>query len=227
MDLELARMGVVYLHLIACCVALGVVFMSDIGMIQRLLGPRSADELHPQHFADLQKTVSRALWALWITGLALVSVDVLAKGLETLGNPKLQAKIAIVCLLTINGALLHRYVLPAMQKSGSLMGLTFSHRMLAVFTGSVSGVSWFYAALLGVGRPLNWKYSLLEILAAYPLLIGGGFVTMVFLTAWAEYRESALGRGFQPTVMADSAHGVSAANSAYGGSQPSLRLARP
>jgi hypothetical protein len=35
---------------------------------------------------------------------------------------------------------------------------------------------------------LNWKYSLLEILAAYFVLIAGAFLSMVALTAWAKYR---------------------------------------
>jgi ABC-type phosphate transport system permease subunit len=51
-------------------------------------------------------------------------------------------------------------------------------------------VSWFYAAMLGVGRPLAWKYSLVELLAAYPVLIVGGFGAMVLLTAWAKNKDA-------------------------------------
>jgi hypothetical protein len=43
--------------------------------------------------------------------------------------------------------------------------------------------------MLGVGRPLSWKYSLTEILAAYPVLIIGGFMVMALLTQWAKNRE--------------------------------------
>ncbi|MNF09422.1 hypothetical protein D3C80_2100810 [compost metagenome] len=42
--------------------------------------------------------------------------------------------------------------------------------------------------MLGVGRPLNWKYSLTEILAAYPALIVGGFAGLMLLLAWARHR---------------------------------------
>jgi hypothetical protein len=86
----------------------------------------------------------------------------------------------------MNGCVLHKYVLPLMQKAGSLLNLSFTQRMCATFAGALSGVSWFYAAMLGIGRPLNWKYSLLEILAAYPVLIVGGFVSMAMLTAWSQ-----------------------------------------
>jgi len=113
-------------------------------------------------------------------------------------NPKLQAKIGIVVLLTFNGFLLHSAVLPALKKAGSILKLSFNLRMLALFSGALSGVSWFYAAMLGVGRPLAWKYSLVELLAAYPVLIVGGFGMMVLLTVWAK-NKNAEGRMEQRT----------------------------
>jgi len=103
-------------------------------------------------------------------------------------------------LLTLNGFVLHHYVLPLVQKAGSLLRLSFSQRMLAIFSGSVSGVSWFYAAMLGIGRPLNWKYSLGEILAAYPVLIAGGFVFMLVLTALAQYKSEGGIKAFHTTL---------------------------
>jgi hypothetical protein len=201
MTSELTRMGIVFLHLIACCVAIGLVFMSDLDMVKRLLQPGS-DTVDTAHMESLHRTVSRALIALWLTGIALVSLDVLLKGAGTLANPKLQSKIAMVCLLTLNGLVLQRQVLPFLRKAGCLMRLTFSRRMLALFIGSVSGVSWFYAALLGVGRPLNWKYTLPEILAAYPVMVVGGFVGMLALTAWTEHhgrRAESESRGVEPS----------------------------
>ncbi|EJM62282.1 hypothetical protein PMI28_00507, partial [Pseudomonas sp. GM48] len=35
-----------------------------------------------------------------------------------------------------------------------------------------------------------WKYSLVELLAAYPFLIVGGFGMMVLLTAWAKSKDT-------------------------------------
>lgn len=191
MTIEFTRMAVLYLHLIACCVAIGLVLTSDIAMVKQLFRADPREKLDSKHLADLQKTVSLALLALWITGVGIISLDILLKGMEYLGNPKLQAKIAIVCFLTLNGLVLHNYVLPLMQKAGSLLKLSFNQRMVAIFAGALSGVSWFYAAMLGIGRPLNWKYSLFEILAAYPVLIIGGFASMLLLTAWSQRKENA------------------------------------
>ena len=194
MEFEFTRMGVVYLHLIACCVAIGLVLMSDVAMVKQLIKADPTERLDSRHLSDLQKTVSRALLALWITGAAIIALDASIKGWGYFANPKLQAKVAIVMLLTLNGFALHKYVLPLMQKAGSLLKLSFNQRMLAIFAGAVSGVSWFYAAMLGIGRPLNWKYSLGDNLAAYPVLIAGGFVSMVLLTAWSQYKANSHAR---------------------------------
>ncbi|WP_041474839.1 hypothetical protein [Pseudomonas sp. UW4] len=187
---EYVRLGVVYFHLIACCVAVGLVLTSDIAMVKQLLKGDASGHHDDAHMESLQKTVSLALVALWITGIGIVGIDYAGKGMEYFLNPKLQAKIGIVVLLTFNGFLLHSAVLPALKKAGSLLKLSFSLRMLALFSGALSAVSWFYAAMLGVGRPLAWKYSLVELLAAYPVLIVGGFGMMVLLTAWAKDRDT-------------------------------------
>jgi hypothetical protein len=198
-------MAIVYLHLIACCVAIGLVLTSDIAMVKQLFRADPAEKLDGDHMKGLQTIVSRALLALWITGAGIIALDVSLKGLEYFGNPKLQAKIAIVCFLTLNGLVLHNYVLPLMLKAGSLLKLSFNQRMLAIFAGALSGVSWFYAAMLGIGKPLNWKYSLVEILAAYPVLIVGGFASMLLLTAWSKHKSS-IDRGMASSTKNDTKH---------------------
>ena len=186
--MEFVRMGVVYIHLIACCVAISRVLSSDISMVRRLFDTDPGTIHDQSHLPELQRSVTLALAALWITGIAIISLDGWSQGLLYFMNPKLQAKIGIVLLLTLNGAVLHTSVLPAMQKAGSLLNLPLQARMAAIFAGVISAVSWFFAAMLGIGRPLNWKYSLFEILAAFPVLIAFGFVTMLLITALAKSR---------------------------------------
>jgi hypothetical protein len=132
--------------------------------------------------------VGISLIALWISGIAIIALDASSAGMQYFMNPKLQAKISIVVLLTLNGMVLHNSILPALQKTGSLLKLSANMRHLAIFSGALSGVSWFYAALLGVGRPLAWKYSLVELTVAYPLMIIGGTLAMVALTNWSMNR---------------------------------------
>ncbi len=202
MQFEFTRMAIVFVHLIACCVALGLVVMSDIAMVKQLLKADPAQELDARHMTGLHTTVTRALAVLWFTGAAIIALDLTANGAGYLANPKIQAKVAIVALLTINGYALHKYVLPLICSAGSLLKLSFDRRLFAIFAGAVSGVSWFYAAMLGIGRPLNWKYSLLEILAAYPVLIAGGFFSLVLLTAWSQHRVKNETRDFEDASFA-------------------------
>lgn len=186
---EAFRLGIVYIHLIACCVAIGLVFTSDVTFVSRLL--KGDSRYDSEHLAVLQKTVSVALATLWITGLVIVVRDASLSGWSYYLNPKIQAKVLIVCLLTLNGFLLHSAVLPSLKKAGELLKLSPARSVLAAFAGAVSAVSWFYAAMLGVGRPLNWKYSLSELLAMYPVFIAAGFVAMLLFTAWAKHRITA------------------------------------
>ncbi len=185
-SMEFLRLGVVYIHLLACCVAIGLVFASDAAMVKDLLKGRVSSGHDNEHMASLQKSVANALIFLWVTGAAVIGIDYLEKGMTYFANPKLQAKVIIVLLLTFNGMLLHRYVLPAMLKAGSLLDLQVNVRMFALFSGAL-----LYAAMLGVGRPLAWKYSLTELLMAYPVLIVLGFAMMVALTQWARKRNAA------------------------------------
>jgi hypothetical protein len=201
MDLELTRLAVLYVHLIACCVAIGMILTSDVAMVRALAKGDAGPGRQDAHLHSLQVTVSRALLALWLTGIAIIALDVWEKGQIYFDNPKLQAKITIVCLLTLNGMLLHRYVLPAMAYAGSLLSMSFNARLLAVFAGAVSGVSWMYAAMLGVGRPLAWKYTLAELMAAYPLLIAAGFVSMTMLTLWSRHHERTRAPMFEVTGL--------------------------
>lgn len=189
-SMELLRLGVVYVHLVACCVAIGLVLTSDIAMVRDLLKKKCFTGHDNAHMENLQKSVIVALVALWISGIAVVGIDYLDKGMDYFLNPKLQAKVIIVLLLSYNGVLLHRLVLPALQKAGSLLDLGLSARLLALFCGALSAVSWMYAAMLGVGRPLAWKYSLSELLLAYPVLIVLGFLAMLVLTQRAKRQDT-------------------------------------
>jgi hypothetical protein len=199
--MEFIRLAVLYVHLIACCVAIGLVLTHDIAMVKALLQGKGPAPEDPHALETLQSTVALALAALWVTGVAIVALDASVKGWAYFGNPKLQAKIGLVLLLTANGVLLHQTVLPMLQKAGSLLQLNFDQRLLAVFAGAVSGVTWFYAAFMGVARPLAWKFSLLELLGAYPVLLLGGFSSMLALTFWAKARDDHRNRFYLDTRL--------------------------
>ena len=196
MELEFFRLAFVYGHLIACSLAIGTILISDFAAVRQLVfgDPYKGEDL--KHLQSLQKTVTFALVALWISGAVIVSVDVAGKGLSYFDNPKMQAKIIIVCLLTLNGILLHNTVLPLMKKAKNLFNLSSVQRTFALFTGTFSATSWFYAAFLGVGRPLAWKFPLLVLLTPYSALTASAFAGMLILVAWAQYRTKNAPRHF-------------------------------
>src|SRR5262245_50143618 len=103
--LEFARLGLVFVHLISCCVAIGLVLKSDVALVKAMLkGDRSADLAHNAEMKHLQTTVSLALAVLWATGAWIIALDTISKGgLHYFANPKIQAKILMVSLLTLNG----------------------------------------------------------------------------------------------------------------------------
>jgi hypothetical protein len=71
----------------------------------------------------MQATIKKSLVVLWLTGVALIWIDVSARDSGYFLDPKIQAKIAMVILLTLNGFLPHAAVMPAIKKAGSLLSV--------------------------------------------------------------------------------------------------------
>lgn len=185
--LDITRLALVYVHLIACCIALGAILSSDAKIAGRLLVgrvPEMDESLHRLH-----GLIGASLAVLWATGASLVWIDSLGSSIaHTLSNPKMQAKIIVVTILTVNGLLLNARVLPLLSSRKSLLHLTPAERTAAIAAGAVSGVSWLYAAFFGIGRTLSWKYPLQSLLGLYPLVVIAGFAGMWTLTAWARVK---------------------------------------
>ena len=66
--MELLRLGIIYIHLIACCVAIGLILTSDFAMIKQLLKGEGAKQCR-EHLAHLKSVVGISLIALWISGI--------------------------------------------------------------------------------------------------------------------------------------------------------------
>lgn len=97
------------------------------------------------------RAVSWSLVALWITGLSVISLDMstISLSLSLAQAPKLQAKLAVVLILTANGFLLHRYTLTAL---GGRKRPTEQQVRLSAILGAVSATSWGYAMFLGIAK---------------------------------------------------------------------------
>src|SRR5207253_10847465 len=81
-------------------------------------------------------------------------------------NQKLWAKVSVVALLSLNGALLHRVGFPLLQKAPFVL-LDSCARIRLALLGAFSMSGWLFAAFLGVARAWNHVLPYLYPRAAF------------------------------------------------------------
>src|SRR6476659_4363431 len=104
----LLHMLLVFGHLLAASVAPGAIVATDL----RLLSKLSQDKVRiapPNPF--VARIVMLALLLLYVTGGAII-IQGLEGRADYLENPKLQAKIGLVVVLTLNAFVLHHVTFP-------------------------------------------------------------------------------------------------------------------
>lgn len=142
----------VYIHLIAACIAVGILLIQDLALSKLRGRPMKADAI-----IGLQKSggiIFVTLVILWVTGLGLV-VQGFLDNPAYLMNQKLWAKFTVVSILTLNGLFLHYYSFPRLTSAKGFIGQGLSEQLLVVVTAVISAVSWLYACYLGIARPWN------------------------------------------------------------------------
>lgn len=167
---------IVYAHLLAACVAIGILLMQDLA-----LAKTRGKALSSMAIKDLTKAADImfiALVMLWISGLALVLLGYLESPTQYLMNEKLWAKFTVVSVLTLNGIALHYFSFPRVISSGGLIGLPGFEQILVALTGAVSSVSWLFACYLGIARPWNYTADY-----SYVMFIYVGLLTCAFIVA--------------------------------------------
>ena len=178
---ELIRSLLIFFHL-ATMLAAGIsIAFGDYAILRHR--PVNRDLL-----IKASKAVTWSLCALWLTGLAIIALDLSTTSLVLSKAPKLQAKLTVVLILTANGFLLHRYTLGAL---GGKRQPSEHEVRLAAILGAVSAASWGYAIFLGVAKA--WA----------PILGYSGFVTLYFLAVAAAITVSL--RWVRPMLMGSGA----------------------
>jgi hypothetical protein len=170
--IALIRTLLVYLHLLALLVAVAGMTVVDLGLFSGRL-PRT----------DLHRgagTVTRALAALWVTGLLLISLDTGWQLQRLMGLPKLQAKLIVVLVLSANGWLLHRHVFSRVDGEARI---PLAAIRSACLLGAVSTCSWAYAMFLGIAGSLTPLLGLLGFLSLYGLALLAASLTAQHLVA--------------------------------------------
>lgn len=155
-------------HLIGLIMGFGGALLADYMIFSRgVIRPIDNDTIF--HTRLLSHIVSIGLCILWISGIALIMVK-LQEQPDFMQNPKVWAKISVVMVLTINGILVHKLILPVMVNAvGRRLFDGVTTRQLACMTllGSVSLVSWLLPFVLGKAAGLNYVTPMSVILAVY------------------------------------------------------------
>jgi hypothetical protein len=155
------RLVLLYAHLLLCAFALHTVLSSDWRLLRaRMSAPR---------LLRTQQRVSLLLAGLWITGLAMVMIDIQGQLSELQHNAKLLAKLACVSLLTVNAAVLKWWSFPRLTMDRPL-GRLESWALMS--SGAVSTTCWLMAGFYGVAKPLKaWPLEHNLALLAMALLV--------------------------------------------------------
>lgn len=144
------------LHLLGLCFGLGGATMLDLWILRWLRrGSLPVEVGRTFHF--ISDTVAIGLVLLWLSGLGFLALYVMETP-DKLENPKLWAKVLVVSVLTINGMIIHAFVLPEVLRDLSrplLYGVSRSRVAVFLVSGAVSGVSWYTAFAFGIFRELN------------------------------------------------------------------------
>jgi hypothetical protein len=153
-------MLLVFAHLLAASMALGAIVATDL----RLLSKLSQDRVRiapPNEF--VARIVMVALLLLYVTGGAIVGMGAMERD-DYLSNPKLQAKVLFVVMLTLNAFVLHKLTFPRLARGRRVARWHVTDWILVAVPVAMSNFLWMFCAFLGVARPWNYTTPLRDIL---------------------------------------------------------------
>ena len=151
----------VFAHLLAASMAPSAIVATDLRLLSKLAQDRTRIA-PPNEF--VARIVVVALIVLYATGAAIVWQGMLEHP-DYLANPKLQAKLALVVLLTINAFVLHRITFPRLAR-GRRVARWHAWDWIAIgIPVGVSNFLWMFVAFLGVARAWNGTMPFGDVMA--------------------------------------------------------------
>jgi hypothetical protein len=167
---------IVYVHLIATCMAIGVIVMTDMRLLAKLVGYRVVIP-PPERFETLMIIVATTM--LVLSGAALVTMGVAANP-NYLSNPKLQAKLLLVGLLVANAFALHYVTFPRLAKVRPVASWGLKDHLSVALPVGLSNSLWMYCAFLGIARPWNFSVPIGQVLAIAVALFAFASLAVLF-----------------------------------------------
>ena len=179
-DLTLVNDAARGVHLLGLAMGFGVALVADASAARSLIRPLDAREL--LMLQRYHRVVLFGLALFWSSGVVLIW---LRTGFEASSfSPKLQAKIGIVCVLTVNAMLIGKIGLPVMfHYQGFRFGvLPIAERLRLALLGALSSACWISAMALGVFSQLktvSWEVLNQIIGAIFLLGLTGALLTVL------------------------------------------------
>jgi uncharacterized membrane protein len=166
------------IHLLGLIMGFGGAILADIIILRGAI-LRPIEKQTIVSVKNLSHIVFAGLAILWISGVFLVGIRASVDP-QVWMNQKIWAKVIIVCILTINGILIHNVALERLAARQS-QKLFSKHRPkeLAVFSliAAISSVSWFMPLVLGVATEFNFTVKATLILTVYTALVSVAWIT--------------------------------------------------
>ncbi|PIR37975.1 MAG: hypothetical protein COV34_02715 [Candidatus Zambryskibacteria bacterium CG10_big_fil_rev_8_21_14_0_10_42_12] len=152
------------LHLLGLAIGAGGAFVSDVLYMESIKDKKiTKDELRLMSIGGVMVWVG--LFILTISGLLLMSLDFAKYAVST----KFIAKMIIVLIIAVNGAVIHHIYIPRMrQLIGNHLGLDPGFRRMSLYlyvSGAISFVSWVSTIVLGAIKKI--PYNVPTILSVY------------------------------------------------------------
>ena len=121
--------------------------------------------------------ISASLLLLYVSGGVLIALGITGNP-EYLANGKLQGKLTLVVVLTLNALVLHFRTFPILGCAQPVASWSRLQWLTVSGSVSLSTSTWFYCAFLGVARVWNFSVSVWFVLA-----VGLAIWALVFLAA--------------------------------------------
>ncbi|MES3013416.1 MAG: hypothetical protein V4750_06765 [Pseudomonadota bacterium] len=151
------KLLLLFAHLLGTSLALGAIVATDIRLLRRLADDRV--RIAPPN-PYVMRLMTIALAVLYLTGGAMIALGLQDDPTWLSGNPKLQAKLILIALLSINALVLHHYTFPGLARGRRVARWKIRDFMRVALPVALSNCLWMYCAFLGIARPWNHTVSL-------------------------------------------------------------------
>lgn len=167
----LAEFGQVWLvvHLFAMVLGLGGATYTDI-LLVRFLKDLKISHKEAGIIRQMSHVILIGIFLAFVSGFFLY----IPKSEALLSTPKFLVKLIIFTVLSLNGCLLHSFILPKLVKfsfhKDHFITQTVHLRHLGFVMGAISFVSWYSVFLLGALKEIEWSFG--ELLMGYLFILG-------------------------------------------------------